>query len=206
MSITDYNSLIQQLERYSKRTDVGNELATFVRLTEIRIDSVLQMRKNEVRATLPLNTDDRFCRLPDGFLEMRSLRLITDNKFYDLLFRTPKQLSEVLKTRATMPTFYTINSKVELDAIPDKSYTLEMEYYKILDALTETNTTNDVITKYPNLYLYGGLTELFLWARDPDEAERYLAHFEAALINAKHEQNRGRFGPAPSMRFNGPTP
>ena len=202
--VSNYDTLFTAIQDYSKRDDVDDYIANFIRLSEIRINTKLQMRTNEVRSTATLATDDRFIVLPPGFLEMRSLRILKGNSLIDLEYRTPKQIT--IQVQPTTPIHYTINSKIELDAVPDEAYTLEMTFYKNLDALTETNQSNDVIAQYPNLYIYGALVELYLFVRDEGSAMEYMGVFDAALRDAAFEQNRGRYGPAPRMKSRSATP
>jgi hypothetical protein len=81
-----------------------------------------------------------------------------------------------------------------------------MSYYKVLVPLTSSNTTNDVLTNYPDLYLYGSLAELHRWARDEQTALYYDGIFEKKLIDAQKQERRGRYGAAPAMKQEGSTP
>ena len=42
---------------------------------------------------------------------------------------------------------------------PNSATTLQVNYYKKLDTLSDSNTTNTILTNYPELYLYGALAE-----------------------------------------------
>jgi len=204
MSLSDYNGLVQSIENWSKRDDVSNMTDDFILLAENEINKGLQLRTNEKRAISTLNTDDRFLVLPDDFLEMRALRCTDGGQFYDMFYRAPETMN-ILGT-AGRPFFFTINNRIEFDRIPDKAYVMEMTYYVGLTPLSSTNTTNNVLTAYPDLYLYGCLSELHKWSRDEDTAVYYEQLFQERLATANAQEKRGRYGPAPAMRSEGPTP
>jgi hypothetical protein len=105
-----------------------------------------------------------------------------------------------------IPGVYTITSQLEFDRSPDSAYTIEYQYYAILTALSATNTTNAVLTRFPNIYLYGALWALYLWALQEDKAEYYYGKFRQAIQTANREDSKGRHGPAPAMRYGGSTP
>jgi hypothetical protein len=149
MSLSNYDGLLQSISTWSKRPDLSNIFEDFVLLAEKTINKGLQLRENETRATSVPNTDDRFIVLPSSFLEMRSIRIKDGDYYYDMFYKTPEAI-KILAT-AGRPYFFTINSLLEFDRIPDKEYTFEMTYYVGLTPLSETNNTNNVLTKYPEL-------------------------------------------------------
>lgn len=201
MALDTYANLKQALERFSKRTDIIDLLDDFIDLCETRINSKLQLRSNEQRATASLST--RFLALPDAFLEMRRLT-ITGSPSYDVRYKSPESMQ--IQTTSGRPRYFTVTSQIEFDRVPDSSYTIEMSYYAKLTALSSSNTTNDVLTNYPDLYLYGSLAELHRWARDEETANYYDGLFENKLIDAQKQEKRGRYGPAPFMMNEGSTP
>lgn len=204
MSLSNYDGLLQSISTWSKRPDLSNIFDDFILLAEKSINKGLQLRENETRATSVPNLDDRFIVLPTDFLEMRSIRIQDGNYFYDMFYRTPEAM-RILST-AGRPYFFTINSKIEFDRIPDKDYTFEMTYYVGLTALSETKSTNNVLTKYPELYLYGALAALHRYARDEETASYYDSIFHQKMAEANAEQSRGRYGPSPAMSSEGATP
>ena len=79
------------------------------------------------------------------------LRFINNTDFYRKYNST--------QTSGT-PNFFTIvGSNILLGVQPDSAKTLQINYYKNLTALSDSNATNDILTNYPELYLYGSLAE-----------------------------------------------
>jgi hypothetical protein len=90
-----------------------------------------------------------------------------------------------------MPEVYCIeNNQIRLGPAPDTTYTARITYYYQL-ALSDSQTTNWLLTAYPTAYLYGSLHEFHLWARDDQGAggSRALRDEVIARINDKNRTN-----------------
>lgn len=201
MALDTFSNLKQSIERFSKRTDTSDVIDDLIKLCEVKIDSKLRLRANEQRATATLST--RFLALPDLFLEMRRLTIV-GAKSWDVRFKAPDAME--IQADSGRPRYFTVTSQLEFDRVPDSSYTIEMSYYTKLSALSTSNTTNDVLTNYPDLYLYGTLAELHRWARDEDTAAYYDQVFKNKMFEVSKQDKRGRYGPAPTMIYEGSTP
>lgn len=210
MAIDSYANLKVALENWSKRTDSLSVLDDFIDLTEADLwtgpagGEPLRIRDMEARATATASTSDRFLALPDSYLEMRKLRLYSGSNQYDLNFRVPESVNVI--PSSGIPTDYTITSQLEFNRIPSSAYTVEMQYYKSLTALSSSNTSNAVLSRFPMVYLYGGLYHLNNWALDEQKAGKYLNLFIAAIRSANKGDKKGRFGPAKAVRIEGSTP
>lgn len=55
---------------------------------------------------------------------------------------------------------------VEIWPDPSQQFRLELDYYEGVSALSDANPTNTVLTKYPDLYLYGSLIHSAPFLRD----------------------------------------
>ena len=204
MTINNYANLKQAIENWSHRTDISNVIDNFIELAENEIDKRLMLRNNELRATATMSTTDRFLALPDRFLKMRRLTLINGSNNYEIAFKAPEQMT--IQDTAGRPKYFTVTSQLEFDRTADSAYTLEMQYFSRLVPLTSSNTSNDTLTDYPDLYLWGCLTQLALWEKDVEMALKYQGKFDQAMNEAKKQEKKGRYGTAPRMMKEGSTP
>jgi hypothetical protein len=202
MSLTTYLGLKDSIEAWSHRNDVASRLDDFIDLAESEMLKWIRIRDMETRATAV--TSGRYLSLPNDFLEMRRLRMISGAQYFEVLSSTPEGM--YITQDSGMPKLFTVTSQVEFDRTPDSAYTVEMQYYGKPTALSATNTTNSILTKYPNIYLFGSLWALYLWALQEDKAEYYYGKLMQAIQTANREDKKGRHGPAPAMRYGGPTP
>lgn len=204
MSINNYEQLKSAVRLWSKRSDISDFIADFIKFAESRIDAGIRTKANEKRALATLSQDDKYIVLPSNFVEMRSLRLIHAGRYYDLMFTPPEAMKFSVEPRR--PTSYTVNNKIEFNCEPDQDYQLEMTYYYGLTPLTTSNSSNNILALYPNLYLYGSLAELYRWALDYESAAYYDQLFAGALEMANSKEKKGRYGPAPAPVFEGRIP
>jgi hypothetical protein len=202
MSLTTYLGLKDSIESWSHRNDVANRLDDFIDLAESEMYRHLRIRDMETRTTA--TTSGRYLALPTGFLEMRRVRLISGAQYFELLYSTPEGM--YISQDSGIPGVYTITSQLEFDRSPDSAYTIEWQYYASLSALSAGSPTNAILTRFPNIYLFGSLWALYLWALQEDKAEYYYGKFMQAIQTANREDSKGRHGPAPAMRYGGPTP
>lgn len=74
------------------------------------------------------------------------------------------------------------------DAAPD-DLTLIMRYYRKLTTPSGT-TVNDILSNYPDVYLYGCLTEACIRTQDEPGALRYLAMYNSSVqgLNARTQR------------------
>ena len=202
MSLTTYLGLRDAIESWSHRNDVASRLDDFIDLAESEMLKWLRIRDMETRSTAV--TSGRYLSLPTDFLEMRRLRMISGAQYFELLQSTPEGM--YITQDSGMPKLFTVTSQLEFDRTPDSAYTVEMQYYVKPTALSSSNTTNAILTRYPSIYLFGSLWALYQWALQEDKSEYFYQKFMAAVMSANREDKKGRHGPAPAMRYGGSTP
>jgi hypothetical protein len=202
-TITSYAGLRQNIVDYTKRSgdDMLNKLDLFIDLAERDIWELLRVREMEARATAVTNTSDRFVELPPGFIKMRQLQITVDDRLYDLPFTPLPELR--IGTDAGIPSRFTVTSQIELNRISDQAYTLEMDYWRELEPLSDTNSTNDILTYYPGVYLSCCLRHAFLWAQQEDLANYWAAQSNTAITRANRKSRQGRYGPVPTISMSG---
>lgn len=202
MSLSTYLGLKDAIESWSHRNDVASRLDDFIDLAESEMLKWVRIRDMETRTTAV--TNGRYLALPSDFLEMRRLRMISGAQYFEVISSTPEGM--FITQDSGMPKLFTVTSQIEFDRTPDSAYTVEMQYYGKPTALSATNTTNVILTKYPSVYLFGSLWALYQWSLQEDKAEYFNQKFMQAIQSANREDKKGRHGPAPAMRYGGPTP
>lgn len=212
MGISTYTELKTAIEGFVKRDDVATELDTFIALAEADMWSgpafdgaePLRIRDMEARATATTGTSDRFLVLPDFYLKMRKLTLISGSQYYGLTFVVPESIN--ILSGAGIPSDYTITSQIEFNRTPNSAFTAEMQYYKYLTALSASNASNAVLTRFPSIYLYGAIYHFALWSTQDDWVTKYGGLFRNAIKSANKSDKKGRYGAGKAMRIEGPTP
>lgn len=204
MALDTFENLKQAIERFTHRTDLSDVIDDLVSLAENRINSYLRVTTNNLRATASASTSDRFLQLPDRFQEMRRLTLIQSNRYHELGYLTPESMR--LMDTAGIPRYFTVTSQIEFDRVPADTYTIEMSYWAKLNPLSTSNTTNNVLTNYPHIYLSACKVEVYDWASNQEESQKEETKLRSLIDEANAQDLSGRYGPAPVMRTESPTP
>lgn len=197
MGLANYGELKQSVIEWSKRGDVDLRIDDFILIAETRMLSNptenLKIRQQNTLVTSTLSTSSRFLTLPASYLSMRKMTLIFNTTTRtELHFRTPAQM-HVIDLPGT-PTQYTVTDQLEFNILPDIAYTVEIQYIKGFTPITSTNTTNDVLTNNPDVYLWGTVWAAMRYAQDLEEEQRYLSLFNEAIAGANRKTREGQYG------------
>mgnify|MGYP005989600869 CR=1 FL=1 len=200
MALTTYALLKTTIANYLNRTDLTSYLGDFITLTESRLNRELRVREmvnTDTTTTTVAGTQSY--SLPSGFLEAsaviyqsnpyRTLRFMANGDFY--------RQYNVTQTSG-LPTFFTIvGENILLGVAPDSAQTLQIDFYKTLTALSESNTTNTILTNYPELYLYGALAESSPFLMQDERLNTWASLYKEALKNANLSSQKGSITSSP---------
>jgi hypothetical protein len=200
MTISTYQELRDAIQSWTKRSDTLSQLDTFIDMAESMIWSVLRVREMEHRTTLSTSTASRFVDLPDDYVKMRQLMITIDDVLFDLEMVPLKNMN--ISDWAAVPCQFTVTSQIELNCVSDQVYTLEIDYFRELEPLSASEPVNDVLLKFPMIYLSACLHYAFEWQLKEDKAQYWENQFTKHVAAANRKARNGRFGPAPAMRIN----
>ena len=200
MALSNYSELRTSVINRSGRNDSVTSFDDYVAVTEEAIRKHLRVRFMEGRKTL--SGGSAFIDLPDDFMGVRRIIPVYQGVYYkELTPRDPNAMAR--STNQGIPGNYTITSQLELDCVLLGQ--LEFQYYKKPTGLSASNTTNDILTNYPSVYLYGCLADLFNDAGDEEEELKYRALFSAAVDGA-NEDYLNSMGSGRASQVEGSTP
>lgn len=190
-TITTYAELKQNILDYTKRTgnDILSKLDQFIDSAESDIWEVLRVREMEYRTTGTTSTSDRFLALPTGFIRLRQLQITVDSVLYGM--RQVPLAHMKIQDAAGIPYQFAITSQIEFNRTSDQAYTIEFDYIRQLTALSSSNTSNDILTNHPNVYLSACLKHAFLWTMQYDLAEYWEGAFQKHVSRANRESRKG---------------
>lgn len=192
MALATYAELVSEMENFLNRTDLTARIPTFIALFEARMNRVL--RVPEMEATATSDADGETLALPSDYLELRELRL--GGKA--LKPYAPQDLHETYENASGLTQGYSIiGTNIILAPAPGEATECKISYYQRIPALTSTNPTNWLLSKHPDLYLYGSLTAANAFLRDNDEALLWQAAMDGALADAQIEGNKKRLPATP---------
>lgn len=196
MSLDTYSNLKTELAAWLDDSSLSSYLDTFIDLCEAEINRRLRVPEMEKRATATVSTTTRFLALPTDFTEMRKLRLNSD-PLWEFEQLTPHQIGIYYLSGSGKAKYFCVNGdELEFNRIFDSAYTAEMAYWKKLSALSGSNTTNTILTNYPELYLYGSLKSASAFVKDDERINLWAGLFDKHLSDANRAARNNIYGPA----------
>ncbi len=203
MAISTFSELKTAVANWLDRSDLTDRIPEFIALAEARHRRDFKIRRMETRVTANTIADTEFYTLPDNYVAMRNIQLNTDTKTA-LEYLTPEQMDRVRAGSTTgKPKAYSImGNTFQLRPIPDAVYEIEMLYYKYFTALSDSNTTNDMLTHHPDLYLYGSLVEAEPYLNNDKRVQTWAGFYDRAKNDLITTNERDRHsGVAPTTRI-----
>ena len=198
MALTTYTTLKASIANWLNRSDLTDEIADdFIKLTEADFNSKLRIRKMVAQTSFTIDSETE--ALPTGFLQVRDIYILNGNTKVPLTYTTPSQMDSTVGTSTTgLPNSFTIlGDTFRFSPKPDATYTAFINYYKSFDALSDTTTTNYILTTHPAIYLYGSLFHAanFLGGINPQQVQTWQQMFATAMerleLNDREDQVSG---------------
>ena len=155
MAIDTYANLKTSIETWLDRDDLTDQIDDFIDIAEARHQREVRLREMLLRQTLIIN--NRYVDVPSDFLEAKIIRIQTDTARFPLTQVNVEELSRRSKVVDGLPAFFNVHAQIEFDREPDQSYTGEIIFYTPLDALGSSNSSNELLERAPDVYLYSAL-------------------------------------------------
>jgi len=90
-----------------------------------------------------------------------------------------------------------VSDKIYLGNMPDAAQTLELGMFKRPTALSDTNTSNDILNNFPDLYLYAALSESSPFLMADERLQVWAGLYKEGVKTANESAQRGRTSSAP---------
>ena len=194
MAIGTFAQLKTATANWLDRSDLTDRIPEFIALAEARFNRVLRIRDMETVSTaISTVAGTREYDLPTRFVQMKEFHLTTD-PITPLAYITPEMMSRMQagSSKSKPQVFTIIADKVRLGPNPDAVYTTSMLYYQAFAALSDSATTNDMLTNNPDVYLYGTLLEAEPFIMNDERVPLWLAAFEKAVSDIQNQDNKDR--------------
>ena len=184
--ITDYASLITVVVDESHRTDLAAKIPRFIQLTESKLfnDVTLKALETSVTGT----STGGVIPLPVSIDAIQRITINTNGREYPLDYTSP---NGVVHLTSGVPLRYTVEDG-EIKLTPATAYNYTLHYIPKLTALSDSNTTNDILLNYPDVYLSGCLHFIGKHSQDPNLEASALQSFNEAIDRIRRKNERQR--------------
>ena len=201
MAITNYGTLKAAIADFLNRDDLTAVIPTFIDFAQDKINRDLRTRQMVARATA--NIDSQYNAFPPNFLQVRDIRLNT-NPVQALEYVSSEQQNQERSRNATSGRprlFSVIGESFEVFPTPDTSYECEIAYYEKIPDMTADSDTNWLLTKSPELFVYGSLVHSAPYLKDEDKIVIWQTLYRDVFNSLTLEDEKSRFsGTTPRMR------
>jgi hypothetical protein len=196
MALDSYSGLLASAASWLNRQDLTAVIPDFITMAEAQINRELRVIDMETRSEA-VSTAEEWVPVPDDWLETRQLSVMISSSIVDPPLRYVGE-EEAIQLKARLPTgtprWYTITAS-QFDLIPASSSsgtTLELIYYARIPALSTTNTSNWLLVKSPDLYLYSTLLEAEAYMKDDDRLPVWAARRNDCMEKMRLESERAK--------------
>lgn len=199
MSISTYDELQAAITDWVKRSDQTAAIPNIIQLAEAEFNRELRATEMETRATA--TADGEYLVLPSDCLDVRSLH-VEGSPDRVLKYYSPQELSYITSENysGTIPFCYTVvDGQFKFYPAPTADATLDLEiiYIQKIPALSDSNTTNWLLTRHPDLYLSCCLSKAEKYIHNDQRVAMWTTEYKEIIAWINREANKRRVASTP---------
>jgi hypothetical protein len=187
MPLSTYSELKTSIANWLNREDLTSQIPDFISLAEARFNRELRVPDMIKRSQSTITTG--YVDLPTDWLQSVAIRVSSSDRFNAIEYITSERYYDLVNKKLTdLPRYYTIlNRAIHLMPEPTDSITLELTYYAKLAALSESNTSNWLLARSPDLYLHASLIQAEAYLQNDERIPLWAASVEKTIADIKLE-------------------
>lgn len=159
--MTNYSDLLASVALWVHRTDLTSQMPDFIALAEAEFNHRLRVRDMETAIPSTALVSGEYA-LPADFAAMKYLKADTSPP-QTLQLTTQEYLADK-HDQAGTPLYFAISGTKAI--CWPTSGSIKGVYFAKIPALTSLNTSNWLMTKHPDLYLFGVIAQACVFTRD----------------------------------------
>ena len=172
--IHNYDSLKTEIYNWLLRevTDIvvtPDQIDNYISLCESELNRELKVRDLQETQSLTALAGDDYVTLPNNYQSMCAIQFNTSPYDIEPMSSRANMKAQFTSEPSRPKAFFILGDKIIFNCSCDGDYTLELDYYKSIPAISSLNQTNNILTKYPDLYLYGALKQANLHIKDNEK-------------------------------------
>ena len=195
MAITTYAELKTAIADFLNRDDLTAVIPTFISLAEADMQRRVRHWRMEKRSTAEMDT--QYSATPADFVEVIRVYVTSgDTKPLELISQA-ELLDRKAKSLNTSgaPAYYAFTAgEIEIYPAPDGTYDVELYYIASIPALSDSSTSNWLLERYSDAYLYGALVHAAPYLNDDARTQVFAALYQSAIDAINAESERSKFG------------
>jgi hypothetical protein len=194
-TITNYTTLQSTIADYLNRADLTAQIPTFIQFAEADMNTRLRTREMIIRAEA--QSSNEYVQLPADWLEAINLHIVDGAQ--PLRFVTLDEADYINKQQffTNVAAYSLMNGAIELIPPPGADIDIEMVYYGKITPLSEVVSTNWLLTKAPDVYLYGALMHAQPFLMDDQRMPVFAAIYNSRIEALNEESMKSTHSGSP---------
>lgn len=201
MSLTNYSGLKAEVAAWLRRADLTAEIPTFIALAEAQMNRKLKTLNQMARTTVAVNAE--FVNYPADFNGVVTFDLQT-SPVTRLKWFGADAITDLTATRYASPAkplkYGLIGAQFRFWPAPDQAYTADLTYWQTIPGLSDSNTTNWLLTNHPDAYLYGALAQSAPYLKADERLAVWSGLFERTVADINTNDDYRTLGAQPARR------
>lgn len=188
-----YAGLQASIGDWLNRTDLFQVIPDMIHMAEAQMNRDIRCADMIATTTLTLNAAS--VALPSDFNGMVSIELPAGNN--PLRYEKPdgiRALRQLYSSAGTPFAWSVMGTNIETVPAPSGSFACPISYYQRIPSLTSSNTTNWLLTKHPEAYLYGALMQAAYYLKDDARFQTVAPLYAKAIADILGSDARVSFG------------
>lgn len=204
MPFGNYSELQSTIQDYLEQEEVTGKIPDFITLAEARVNREISVRWMHKTATGYIDTD--VVPLPLDYIESVAWWVTTSSQPFEPEYVPPRRFFGMSASAISgTPRVYTIVGLNSLwrpnpTGVTAGTHGYTLEYLAEVPALSNNNTTNWLLTKAPDVYLYASLLEAMPYVIDTENMATWVKMYERSIKSLVSSDARGRHRPGGVMR------
>ena len=183
MALANYTDLINSVKSWLHRSDMDNVIPDLIALAETRISLDLKIQSLEKSYVITTVSGQQSYALPSDIVSMVRM-YVTDPSGNVGLVQGYDPTTYRYNNAPQMPRYYYVETdKINFTPVPDGAYDVTLIYKSSIPSL-QANTTNSIMTKYPNIYLFGTLAQAAPYTKDDKHISLWEEKYQQAIREA----------------------
>lgn len=182
--IADYDDLQTTMQRFMKRNDLASLIPDFISIAENHFDRNIYTRQR--LSSFSITTSGSQIGLPSDWGRVK--RAYYNGKTLDY-FPGDFESGYANGENTRIGYGYQILGDTLSLSVPQFGQVLRIDYYTVIEPLSDTNPSNWLLEDAPDVYLYGALHEAAVYMRDDTRMTLWLQKRDAAIQDLIDDDN-----------------
>lgn len=181
MAVSTYAELQTAIANYLDRSDLTTRIPEFITLAEAKLNRKLRLKEMHELSTKTLTSASRLVDKPAGCMEIFNIDAKkaseADTEYEPLTSEYARFMYKHYGTGE--PEYYTERSQIEIDKTVSEDWTLRFDCLIKWDIATDS--TNWLLTNYPDAYLYGSMLEAEMYVKNDSRFQLWQVNFAEVM-------------------------